>query len=131
LDTLLRQLTEAMTSRTRIPITIQASGDCILPSDVKIALYRIAQEALNNVTKHARASQAMLELHCQPGRARLAIVDNGRGFTPDQRQHDQLGMGIMHERADAIGAKLKIESQPTQGTSVLVEWWETDEQHHD
>lgn len=122
LDLLLHQLTEAMTSRTRTPVTTQITGDCSLPADVRIALYRIAQEALNNVTKHARASRASLVLDCQPDCARMRVSDDGRGFDLAQVAPGRLGMDIMHERAEAIGAQLRIESQPHHGTSVLVEW---------
>jgi PAS domain S-box-containing protein len=122
LDLLLHQLTEAMTGRTRIPVTTQVTGDCSLPTEVQIALYRIAQEALNNITKHARATMATIDLHCQPGYARLHISDDGRGFDPQGVQPGQLGLDIMRERAQSIGAILRIESQPNQGTRVLAEW---------
>jgi PAS domain S-box-containing protein len=122
LETLLHQLAEGMTSRTRIPVITQATGDCSLPEDVRIAFYRIAQEALNNVVKHARASRATIDLECQPGSARLRISDDGRGFDPKLIRLDRLGMSIMRERAQAVGAMLSIESQPGHGTSVLVEW---------
>jgi signal transduction histidine kinase len=122
LDVLVPQLTEAMTGRTRMPITTQVTGDCTLPVETSIALYRISQEALHNVIKHARASRAGVELHCGAGYARLCISDDGRGFDPAAAQPGQLGLDIMRERAQAIGAELRIESQPGQGTHVLVEW---------
>jgi signal transduction histidine kinase len=122
LDVLVPQLTEAMTGRTRMPITTQVTGDCTLPAEARIALYRIAQEALNNIVKHARASMATVELHCRPGYARLRISDDGRGFDPATVQRGQLGLDIMRERAQATGAELRIESQRGGGTDVLVEW---------
>lgn len=122
LDVLIRQLAEAMAGRTRIPITAQITGDCAVPIEVRIALYRIAQEALNNIVKHARASQAMIDLHCQPAYARLRISDDGRGFDSNGTQAGQLGLDIMRERAQGIGADLQIESEPGMGTAVLVEW---------
>jgi PAS domain S-box-containing protein len=124
LGTLLRQLTDAMMSRTRMPVTTTVVGDCALPADVQIALYRIAQEALNNITKHARAGEAKVSLHCGPGQARLQISDDGLGFDPDVAQAHQLGLEIMCERAQAIGATLHIESKPGQGTRVEVDWQE-------
>jgi signal transduction histidine kinase len=127
LDVLVHQLTEAMISRTRIPVTAQVTGDCALPVEASIALYRIAQEALNNIVKHARASRARVELHCEAGYARLCISDDGRGFDPAAAQSGQLGLDIMRERAQAIGAHLRIESQPDQGTRILVEWHDTPE----
>jgi PAS domain S-box-containing protein len=123
LDLLLHQLTEAMAGRTRVPVTIQATGDCALPpEEVRIAFYRIAQEALNNTTKHARATAVRVELDCRPEYARLHISDDGRGFDPDHIQPGHLGMDIMCERAQAIGAAFWVESQPDQGTHVQVEW---------
>jgi PAS domain S-box-containing protein len=122
LGVLLRQLADAMRNRTRMPVTTTLVGDSTLPADVQIALYRIAQEALNNTTKHARASQARLSLHCEPALVRLRISDNGLGFDPDNAQTQQLGLRIMHERAEAIGATLRIESQPSHGTRIEVEW---------
>jgi PAS domain S-box-containing protein len=131
LDVLVPQLTEAMTGRTRMPITTRVTGDCNLPAEARIALYRIAQEALNNIVKHARASRATVELHCDARYARLRISDDGRGFDPLRVAHGHLGLEIMRERAQAIGASLRIESQPSQGTNVLVEWYGNLEGEHD
>jgi signal transduction histidine kinase len=122
LGVLLRQLTDAMMGRTRVPVTTTVVGDCPLPADVQISLYRIAQEALNNIAKHARASQAKLSLHNESGQVRLRISDDGLGFEPDAAQAHQLGLEIMRERAQVIGATLRIESQPGHGTQVEVDW---------
>ncbi|MGD9316360.1 MAG: PAS domain-containing protein [Anaerolineae bacterium] len=122
LSVLLRQLADAMMSRTRMPVTTTVVGDYPLPADVQIGLYRIAQEALNNITKHARASQAKLGLHCEPGQVRLSISDDGLGFDLESAQAHQLGLEIMRERAQAIGASLTIESQPSHGTRIEVHW---------
>ena len=126
LPTLLRQLTEAMTGRTRMVIEfsgeeVTASGTRRLPADVQVGLYRIAQEALNNVVKHAKATQAMVTL--RGGEAvRLTVADNGAGFDPDAITADHLGLKIMRERAEAIGARLSIYSEPGEGTQVSVVW---------
>ena len=119
LDDLLRQLGEAASGREGIPVTVQVEGQASarvppLPPDVHIALYRITQEALNNVVKHARAHQVTVRLYyaCQAedeakAEARqvlLSISDDGRGFDPAQVPHDRLGLGNMQERAQAIGA---------------------------
>jgi PAS domain S-box-containing protein len=130
LDALIAQLTQALAGRTRMPITTEVTGDCTLPAEARIALYRIAQEALNNVVKHARASRATVELHCEAGYARLCISDDGRGFNPAAVQPGQLGLDIMRERAQAAGASLRIESQPGQGTRVLAEWGRSPEGEH-
>jgi len=121
LPTLLRQLTEAMAGRSRIDIQLSAEGACKVPPDVQVGLYRIAQEALNNVVKHARASQAIVTLRlCDP--VRLTVADNGAGFDPAAVTADHLGLRIMRERAEAIGAKLSIYSEPGEGTQVSIVW---------
>jgi len=133
LNGLLRQLAEAATGRTGVPVTVTVQGQCELPSEVHVALYRIAQEALNNVVKHAGASQVVVSLHCTPPtppspsqgegmRVELCISDNGCGFDPSTIPPDHLGLGIMGERAQAVGARLEIESQPGRGTRVTVVW---------
>jgi PAS domain S-box-containing protein len=122
MDELLRHLTEATTSRTRVPVALTVEGDASLEPGLQIALYRIAQEALNNVAKHARASQAFVNLDCQPGRGALRISDDGCGFDPNDVLPDRLGMGTMRERAEHVGATLDIKSQPGGGTEIVVNW---------
>lgn len=122
LSELLHQLTAAMSARTDLPITTTVSGERSLPEDAKIALYRIAQEALNNISKHARASQAWVSLQSDANAATLRIRDNGRGFDPGAVSPHQMGLSIMRERAEAIGAALTVDSQPEQGTEVVVTW---------
>jgi signal transduction histidine kinase len=144
LDDLLRQLGEAASGREGIPVTVQVEGQAAglppLPPDVHIALYRITQEALNNVVKHARAHQVTVRLRYTaptptppptlgegPGEGAglsvlLSISDDGRGFDPAQVPHDRLGLGNMQERAQAIGAHLTIESQLGHGTQITVLW---------
>ena len=122
LGTLLQQLTEALTGRTRMPITTRIEGDCSLPVEVRIALYRIAQEALNNIAKHAQANQTHVDLSCTATSARLRIRDDGSGFELEAANPHGLGVNIMHERAQAIGAQLEIDSQAGGGTVVTVRW---------
>jgi signal transduction histidine kinase len=129
LGELLRQLGEATTGRARVPVDVQIEGTYVdawgasaLPLEVKVALYRIAQEALNNVAKHSGASQATVRLCCGPERLALHIADDGRGFDVDGVPPTHLGVGIMRERAEAIGATLMIESEIGQGTDVTVVW---------
>jgi len=133
---LLRQLAEAATVRSRLPITLSLDKLAPLPPDLQVNLYRIAQEALSNVTKHSGASHATVTLRCLPcagehgpavDRATMAplelsIADDGRGFDLDAVPPSSLGLDIMRERAEAIGAALSIDSQIGQGTQVTVLW---------
>jgi signal transduction histidine kinase len=112
--------------RIGIPVTVVVSGDCTLPPNVHVALYRIVQEALNNVIKHARASQVDVELVCDIGptghAVKLQIRDDGKGFDPEVARPDHMGLGIMRERAESVGARLQIESTSGQGTQVTLVW---------
>ncbi|MGD9406072.1 MAG: ATP-binding protein, partial [Anaerolineae bacterium] len=83
---------------------------------------RIAQEALNNVAKHAGASAASIRLSCQPEQVELQVHDDGLGFDPANLSPNSLGLGIMRERVEAIGAVLTIESRPGSGTKIEVLW---------
>lgn len=122
LPDLLRQLTEAMANRSRVAITFEAKGTCTVPPAVHVALYRIAQEALNNVTKHAEARQVTVLLRCSPRRLVLRIQDDGRGFDVSAVKADHLGTAIMRERARSIGATCRLVSQVGSGTQVVVSW---------
>jgi len=135
LGDLLRQLGEAVAGRTRLEVTSSVEGAPVaLPPGVQVAVYRIAQEALNNVVKHAQARQAMLSLAYQPdGGLRLRVADDGRGLpagpaavaSPTKGPAGHLGLSIMRERADAIGAHLTLHSRPGGGTAVDVSWHPT------
>jgi signal transduction histidine kinase/ligand-binding sensor domain-containing protein len=122
MDDLLSQLGRAMTGRTGVPVSVEADGEGPLLAEVQVALYRIAQEALNNVAKHAEASQVDIHFEYEEGRATLLVRDDGLGFDVDHILPGRLGVGIMQERAASIGAELEIESEPGQGTQVTVAW---------
>ncbi len=135
LGNLLRQLAEALTGREGTLVTVKVEGRCALPPKVHIALYRIAQEALNNVSKHARAQHVTINLRCLPtvsegdggderGGVELRVLDDGCGFDSSQVPPERLGLGIMRERAESIGATLVIESRVGHGTQITVVWEE-------
>ncbi len=124
LGDLLRQLAEAVTGRARVPVALTVESQCLLPPDVQVALYRIAQEALNNIAKHSGATQAAIVLRCLPDRVELCIHDNGRGFDQAGVSPEHLGLGIMRERAESIGAMLTIESEIGRGVEISVVWKE-------
>lgn len=122
LPDLLRQLTEAIIGRARLPIHLTVEGDCTLPPEVQVALYRIAQEALNNTVKYARATQVGVNLRLQEDIVRFSVIDDGVGFDVAAIPPNHLGLRIMRERAEAIGARLNIYSEPGEGTQVTVLW---------
>ena len=92
------------------------------PAEVEVALFRIAQEALINVAKHADASQASISLSHDAGRVRLVIEDVGCGIAPAANDAETLGWGmaVMRERAAAVGGSMHVES-PGRGTRIVVE----------
>ena len=97
-----------------------------LEPDIELALFRITQEALNNIAKHARASQSVIRLHFKPQRFRLMVSDNGCGFFVPKTIHDlansgKLGLMGIQERIHLIGGFLTIRSRLTRGTTVAVE----------
>jgi PAS domain S-box-containing protein len=119
---LLRQLAEAISGRARVPVTVEVEGSAELPADVKVAFYRVAQEALNNIAKHAQAHHAYIKLHRTADHVTLAVSDDGSGFVFEEIAPHHLGLGIMRERTEAIGATLMVHSKPGQGTTVEVVW---------
>lgn len=122
INDLLRQLVQAIMGRTRIAVSLTIEGKHSLPPDVRVAFYRIAQEALNNTVKHARATQIAVYLDARPERAELRLKDNGSGFNLRQIPSTRMGLSIMQERAKAIGASLQIISEIGQGTELVVLW---------
>ena len=122
LGPLIHQLGESITGRTRVPVEVTVEGECQVPPDVKMAIYRIAQEALNNIGKHSGARLAKVNLTCTAHEVALFITDNGKGFDPVEKSGTSLGMGIMRERARGIGAHLEIKSQIGQGSQITVKW---------
>lgn len=119
---LFKYLVNAFTGRTRVPAKLVFDGTYSLPGEVKISLYRIAQEALNNSAKHAEAEQVLITLLCQPAGVKLEICDDGTGFEVGEITAEHLGLRIMKERAAAIGADFSIKSSPGQGTTISVHW---------
>ncbi len=120
LPDLLRQLTEAVVGRARIPVELAIDGECCVDPEIQVAVYRIAQEALNNVVKYSRATQVNVSLRLRSDSLLLSVLDNGVGFDPGRVPANHLGLRIMRERAEAIGARLSIYSEPGEGTQVTV-----------
>lgn len=99
-------------------------GSCSLPAHVEVALYRIAQEALQNIVKHADASRVLVYLSQDADGVRLLVRDDGRGFAPEAGRESatsmSYGMVGMRERAELISASLTVKSEPGDGTAVEV-----------
>jgi len=116
----LRTRLEAVEGRASIATSLSVQGDPQLSPDQEDALYGIAQEALNNALRHARASHIDVCLSEASEGACLEIRDDGQGFGAC---NNGIGLGLrgMRERAAEIGAKLSISSAPGQGTRIQVE----------
>ncbi len=130
LKELLRHLTNAFIARSRIPIQLSLEGCAEPPLDVKIAFYRVAQEALNNIAKHSKANQVVLSLTCQDQKVALNVQDDGQGFEPNRNPGaDHFGLRIIQERAEQIGARIDITSQAGHGTQVKMLWIKEEKEH--
>ena len=132
LGELLAQLTEAITSRSGLPFQLFIEKIPLLPDEVHTSFYRIAQEGLNNVVKHAQANLVTVSLSTSPdpfetdkeqgGEVRMVIKDDGKGFSTQEGYKGRMGMGIIRERAAAINASIDIKSIPGQGTELSLVW---------
>ena len=112
LNQLLNTLAEATRARSNMAVSISVEGDRELPADVTMTLYRIAQEALNNVIKHAEATRVDIMLLNQSDRVAMHIRDDGRGFDPQAIPAGHMGISIMAERTQKIGGRL-ADPKPT------------------
>ena len=122
LGDLLHLLANALSARVNFAVTVTVSGEFMLPAEVQIAFYRICQESLNNVAKHAKASQVEINLSQTNDIIQLYIQDNGQGFNPSQSFSGHYGLSMMRERAEAVGVRLSIISQPGHGTELYICW---------
>ncbi|HEX2993367.1 MAG TPA: PAS domain S-box protein [Anaerolineales bacterium] len=126
LGDLLRLLGNAFTGRTNIPAQVNVVGQGALPADVQVAIYRVCQEALNNVAKHAAASNVEIDLKHDGAAIELSIRDDGQGFDPEQTASGHYGLSMMQERAEGVGAQLSVASQPGYGTELIIRWQATE-----
>lgn len=122
LGDLLSLLGTALSGRLNIPVTVTVSGEFTLPAKVQIAFYRVCQEALYNIAKHAKASEVEINLDKSDSLVELSIHDNGQGFDLGQTFSGHYGLSMMREHAEAVQARLSITSQPGQGTDLTIRW---------
>jgi signal transduction histidine kinase len=116
----LKRLTENMQSDA-LRCAWQVEGEPLrLPAAHELALYRIAQEALNNVRKHAEARETCLTLTFAAERSTLSVSDDGKGFQPRETTAQHLGLMSMRERAQSVGGTFTLESHAGQGTTIVV-----------
>jgi signal transduction histidine kinase len=122
----LEALAEDASSALGIPISVRAEGRRVsLPPEADLAVYRIVQEALANVGRHAAASRSWITLRCGREELLVCVKDDGQGFTPpletaDLSRSGHFGLIGMHERAQYLGARLEVHSRPGKGTRILL-----------
>lgn len=124
LSAALEQLANAFSANTGIKtIVVQEDFGESLPHDIASCLYRIVQESLTNVRKHANASRVELELTCDGQDITLCIRDSGVGFDLERVRNDHRGLGLvnMRERVQSVHGCLEIQAEPGQGTRILVQ----------
>src|SRR6266705_718991 len=120
----LRSLATRFSRRTGIHVVFDGNDSrTSLPKTIDLALFRIAQEALNNVAKHSKANRVEIAFSCANGAATLRVSDDGVGFDPRRIETSNPGLGliIMRERAEAVRAKFGLKACPGAGVQVLVE----------
>ncbi len=122
LQSALQQLAEEFRDETGMPVSFDAEAvPEQLPTDVRTTLYRISQEALRNIKKHAGETHVRVSLECKEQTLRLTIRDLGEGFDSEKKSGSGLGLISMQERARLVGGVLRIMSAPRAGTTVEVE----------
>jgi PAS domain S-box-containing protein len=124
LVTAVEQFVERWAATIGIPAAVHIRGvaDAHVPPDTATHLYRIVQEALNNVAKHAAALHVSVQLDRRGSEIVLIVSDDGRGFDLEQKRAETslLGLVGMRERAQLVGGQLRIQTAPTKGTSISV-----------
>jgi len=122
LQQLLRNLVEAAESRASTNVSLTIDGVPSVPPRVHEAIYRVTQEALNNITRHSHAASAWVDVTLRPASARLVVGDDGVGFDPAAMDPSHIGLASMRERAAEIDARLMVETEPGRGTLVELAW---------
>ena len=118
----LERLVETFSEQTGMQVELEPRlGDERLPSEIETALYRIMQEALTNVVKHAQAKHVSIVLSRRENSVSALIEDDGRGFAPGDKREDGLGILGMQERIALVNGRLTVESSPGKGTTLAVD----------
>lgn len=119
---LCQHLINAFAGRTGIAVKFSQEIQSPLPLEIKEVFYRVAQEALNNIAKHAQATEVSIHLCVKDNWAKVQIQDNGVGFDAADLSAENLGLRIMRERVEEIQAQLVLESIPGKGTRISICW---------
>jgi len=123
----LRWLVDRMNKESGINTRILVSGEKRkLSPEAEVTIFRITQEALNNIKRHSRATEAVVNLEFTPESLKISMEDNGRGFRPPKKfdrlaSRGKLGLIGIHQRIDFLGGTFKIHSKSGEGTSLLIE----------
>jgi signal transduction histidine kinase len=118
----LERLVQTFTEGTGIEVQLESRlGEERLPGEIETTLYRLIQEALTNVVKHAHATTVSILLVRRGGKVTGIVEDDGRGFDPAEARADGLGLVGMRERAGLVGGRLTVEASAGAGTTIAVE----------
>jgi len=119
----LERLTENFAEQTGMTVEFVPNlpGDGRFPPEVETALYRLVQESLTNIVKHARAKEVSIVLTAKPGSVTVIVEDDGVGFEPGRQTGDGIGLLGMRERVGLFGGRVVLESRPGAGTTVVAE----------
>jgi signal transduction histidine kinase len=118
----LERLAETFEEATGIRVELEATPKVDrLPGDMETALFRIVQEALTNVVKHAQATRVSVLVTRRPGGVAVIVEDDGRGYDTERTRSDGIGVLGMRERVELLGGRLSVESSPGAGTTVAAE----------
>ena len=111
------------THRTKLPINLEVDPEIpVLPDIFEITLYRVLQEALTNIVKHAEAAEVWVDLTVEDKTINLTVQDNGHGFDVGNTQSNGIGLTGLHERVTLAGGKFNISSSPVRGTILLAQF---------
>ena len=116
----LAALGRAMAAETGVRVHVRTAGGRPVPQALEAELFRIGQEALTNVRRHANATEAAVTLSSTSRGVRLSIHDDGKGFAPREVPAGRLGLVGMRERAELLGGRFLVSSSPRRGTTVTV-----------
>jgi len=120
LGDILKNLAKSVEGRSKISIDLIINGEYKYPPKIELGYFRIAQEALNNIIKHSKASKVIIALKTLPESLYMEIADNGCGFNDSEVSSTSLGLSIMKERAKNMGASINIDSLPGKGSKITV-----------